>query len=73
MFFYKKCYQTWWKKQAKVWQYALPMLVECKFTTINVDFWMSKRTHDVFSLLIHLLVIDLGAKEYYNYWTFWSC
>jgi hypothetical protein len=62
-FFYKKCYQTWWKKQAIIWQYALHMLVECKFTTINVDLWMFKGTHDVFSLFINLLVIDWESKN----------
>jgi len=42
---------------------VLPMLVECKFTTINVDLWMSKGTHDVFSLLINLLVIYWEPKN----------
>ncbi len=39
------------------------MLVECKFTTINVDLWMSKGTHDVFSLLTNLLVKDWEPKN----------
>ncbi len=62
-YFNKKCYQIWWKKQAKIWQYVLHMLVECKFTTINVDLWMSKGTHDVFSFLINLLVIVREPKN----------
>jgi hypothetical protein len=40
------------EKQTKVWQYALLMLVECEFTTINVDLWMSKATYDFFLFLL---------------------
>jgi len=38
--------------------YFVPALVECHFTTTSFDFWMFKRTYDVFALVINFLNND---------------
>jgi hypothetical protein len=38
--------------------YVLPKLTNCMSTTINIDLWMSKGTHDIFVLVINLMGFD---------------
>jgi hypothetical protein len=38
--------------------YVLPALVECHSTTASFDLWMSKKTYDVFALVINFLGSD---------------
>jgi hypothetical protein len=37
--------------------YILPTLVECSYVIMNFDLWMSKGTHDIFSLVINILEV----------------
>ncbi len=43
--------------------YVLPILVECNFTIVSFDLWMSKGMHDIFTLVINFLGIDWQLKH----------
>jgi hypothetical protein len=43
--------------------YVLPKLGDCIFATISFDLWMSKETHDIFSVVIIFLGYDYKAKQ----------